>query len=127
MTFAQARRILVPAGLLAVLSLAPAVAGAGAAKPRKPKPVKKTVRIFDNYYEPAKLTVPRRSVIVWKWPVTTGDAHDVTLDKGPKGVRTFQSEVAASDYTFKRRLTKKGRYHIICTLHEEMTMDITVR
>jgi plastocyanin len=127
MTFAQVRRLALPAGLAALVTLAPAVAGAGAAKPRKPKPVTKKVKIFDNYYEPAKLTVPRGSTIVWQWPITTGDAHDVTLDKGPKGVRKFQSQVAASDYTFKRKLTKKGRYHIICTLHEEMTMDITVR
>ncbi|MBX5440226.1 MAG: hypothetical protein IRZ32_01725 [Solirubrobacteraceae bacterium] len=127
MTVARARRILLPAGLAALVTLAPAVAGAGAAKPRRPKPVTKRVQIHDNYYEPAKLTVPAGSTIVWEWPATTGDAHDVTLDKGPKGVRRFQSEVAASEYTFRRRLTKKGRYRIVCTLHEEMTMDIRVR
>jgi plastocyanin len=30
-------------------------------------------------------------------------------------------------YKFKRKLTVPGKYHIICTLHEEMEMDITVR
>lgn len=125
MTPAQVKRIALPAGLLALLSVAPAVAGAGAAA--KPRPVKKTVQVLDNYYEPAKLTVPKGSTISWKWPVTTGDSHDVTLGKGPKGVKKFQSEVAASEYTYRRKLTVAGRYHIVCTLHEEMTMDITVR
>jgi len=115
---------LTAAGAAALLALVPVTAGAGAAKK---KPVKKTVRIFDNYYEPAKLTVPKGSTIVWKWPTSTGDSHDVTLDKGPKGVRKFQSDIAASDFTYRRKLFKKGKYHIICSLHEEMTMDITVR
>ena len=109
---------------LALLALAPAV-DAGAAGKKKPKPL--TVGIFDNYYEPAKAKVPVGTKVVWKWPAVTGDSHDVTLDKGPKGVKKFQSPVAAAQFKYKRTLTKKGKYHIICTLHEEMTMDITVR
>jgi plastocyanin len=117
------QRFLVPASLLAALSLVPAVAaGAGGRKP-----VKKTVGVFDNSYEPAKLTVPKGSTIVWKWPADTGDSHDVTLKKGPKGVRKFQSDVAAAAYSYKRRLTVPGTYEILCTLHEEMTMKIVVR
>jgi plastocyanin len=124
---------LTAAGAAAMLALVPVTAGAGAspqahaAKKKHKKAVKKTVRIFDNYYEPAKLTVPRDSTITWKWPSSTGDSHDVTLDDGPKGVKKFQSDIAASDFSYKRKLTKKGTYHIICTLHEEMTMDIRVR
>jgi plastocyanin len=128
-------QLLTAAGVAALLVLAPVTAGAGASpqahvakkKHHKKKPVKKTVRIFDNYYEPAKLTIPRGSTVTWKWPVTTGDSHDVTLDKGPKGVKKFQSDIAASDFSYKRKFKKKGKYHIICTLHEEMTMDIRVR
>jgi plastocyanin len=115
---------LAAAGAAAALALVPVTAGAGAASK---KPVKKTVKIFDNYYEPAKLTVPVDSTITWKWPTDTGDSHDVTLDKGPKGVKKFQSDVAVAEYSYKRKLTKQGKYHIICTLHDEMTMDITVR
>ncbi|UGS34693.1 cupredoxin domain-containing protein [Capillimicrobium parvum] len=117
-------RCVAAAGAAALLALVPVTAGAGAASK---KPVKKTVDIFDNYYESAKLTVPVGSTITWKWPVDTGDSHDVTLKKGPKGVKKFQSDVAAAEYSYKRKLTKKGRYHIICSLHDEMSMDITVR
>ena len=49
-----------------------------------------------------------------------GDVHDVKLKSGPKGVKKFHSEPAATDYTFKRKLTVSGTYKIVCTLHEEM-------
>ncbi|HEU4658124.1 MAG TPA: plastocyanin/azurin family copper-binding protein [Capillimicrobium sp.] len=114
---------LTAATTLALLALAPAVDAGAAGK----KPVTKKVAIHDNYYEPAKLTVPVDSTIVWKWPAVTGDSHDVTLEKGPKGAKRFQSPVAAAAFTYKRKLTVPGRYHVVCTLHEEMTMDILVR
>jgi plastocyanin len=135
----KVQRLAAPAvAAVALAALVPAVAGAGAgagpgeqptptAQAAAKKPVKKTVRLFDNYYEPANLTVPKDSTIIWKWPDTTGDSHDVSLDKGPKGVKKFQSDVAASEFSYRRKLTKKGKYHIVCTLHEEMTMDIRVR
>ncbi len=65
----------------------------------------KKVGIFDNYYEPAKLTIPKGSTVKWQWPITTGDTHDVTLKKGPKGVKKFQSEIAASDYVYSKKFT----------------------
>jgi plastocyanin len=130
------QRIAFPLVAAALVALVPASAGAGAgagadaaaaAHARAKKPVKKTVGMFDNYYEPAKLTVPVGSTIVWDWPIDTGDSHDVTLKKGPKGVPKFASEIATSEYTYRRKLTKPGTYAILCTLHDEMTMTIVVR
>lgn len=114
--------IILVAGLtLATAAAVPAAAGGG-------KPQKKTVEIADNYYSPAKLTVNKGSTITWKWPDTTGDTHDVLLDKGPKGVKKFQSETAGSFYSYKQKLKVPGEYKIICTLHEqEMKMTIRVR
>lgn len=114
--------IIAVAGLTAAsVAAVPATAGGG-------KPQKRTVKIADNYYSPTKLTVNRNSTITWKWPDVTGDTHDVLLKKGPKGVKKFQSESAGSFYSYKRKLTKPGKYQIICTLHEqEMKMTITVR
>jgi plastocyanin len=51
----------------------------------------------------------------------------VKLKQKPKGAKRFWSDPAAVGYKFKRKLTVPGKYHIICTLHEEMEMDITVR
>jgi plastocyanin len=127
-------KIAASAVAVAAVALAPAAAGAGAATHKKKhhrhhhaKSVTKKVGIFDNYYDPAKLTIHKGSTVKWQWPVTSGDTHDVTLKKGPKGVKKFQSEIAASDYTYKHKFTVAGKYHIICSLHEGMTMDITVR
>ena len=88
---------------------------------------RKKVGVYDNYYLPNKLTVPKNSTIVWKWPAEVGDVHDVKLGKHPKGAKTFWSEPGASGYSFTRKLTIPGTYRIVCTLHEEMTMTITVR
>jgi len=92
-------------------------------------PAKKTVSLGDNYFAPKKLTVKRNTTVTWKWPgfEEAGDVHDVKLKSGPKGAKKFHSEQAAADYTFKRKLTVKGTYKIVCTLHEEMRMTIKVR
>jgi plastocyanin len=89
----------------------------------------KTVRIYDNYFLPDALKVARGSTVVWRWPGAdeAGDVHDVKLKSGPKGVKRFQSEAASTDFTFRRKLKVPGRYRIVCTLHAEMRMTITVR
>jgi plastocyanin len=87
----------------------------------------RTVKLFDNYFQPSKLTVNRGTRITWKWPEFPIDVHDVKLKSGPAGVRKFHSEPASSGYRFRRRLKQPGRYKIVCTLHEDMTMKIRVR
>lgn len=123
-------------GVAALVLAAPAQAGSG--------PMKKTVKMFDNYYGPSKLTITKGSTVTWKWPVEVGDSHDVKLTKKPKGAKftyttssgkkvtktTFQSPpFAAGPASFKvTGFTKPGKYHMICTFHEtEMQMDITVK
>lgn len=107
------------------LALAGAAILAAPATAAAPKP--RTVTIADNYYAPAKLAVKRGTRVVWRWPGEAGDVHDVKLRSGPKGVRRFQSEPASAGYSFRRTLNVAGRYRIVCTLHEEMAMTITVR
>jgi plastocyanin len=89
---------------------------------------KKTIRIGDNYYLPDAVKVKKGTVVTWRWPGfdAAGDVHDVKLKSGPKGVKKFHSEPAATDYSFKRKLKVPGRYKIVCTLHEEMRMTIRV-
>jgi plastocyanin len=107
----------------AALAAAPAPAGSA----KKKKGPTKTIKLGDNYYAPDKVTVRRNTTIVWKWPDLTSDGHDVALEKGPKGARKFASEEAAAAYSYKRKLTVPGTYKIICTLHDEMKMTITVK
>jgi plastocyanin len=113
------RRALLIAGVAAVAA-APAASPAVRAK-------RKVVTVNDNYYLPVRVTVPRGSTIVWKWPDDAGDVHDVKLTKRPKGVKAFQSEPGSAGYSFSRKLAVPGTYRIVCTLHEEMTMTVTVR
>jgi plastocyanin len=109
--------VIVPLAIAAALV---AAAPAAAPKPRK-------VTIADNYYAPSKLTVARETKVTWRWPGEAGDVHDVKLAKGPKGVKRFHSQPASAGFDFKRKLGKPGTYRIVCTLHEEMRMTITVR
>jgi plastocyanin len=90
------------------------------------KPVRKTVKVADNFYSPKRLTVPTNSTIVWKWSRLNGETHDVYLLRKPKGAKRFQSAPAATDYSFKRKLRKAGIYKLICTFHENMTMRVRV-
>ena len=105
---------------VALLRAAPAMAATGA---------KKTIKVEDNLYAPKTITVNRGTTVTWKWPGfdQAGDVHDVALKTGPKGVKKFHSDAAATDYSFKRKLTVPGTYKIVCTLHEEMRMTIRVK
>jgi plastocyanin len=90
-------------------------------------PKRKTVTIGDNFYLPMKVTLLQDGVITWKWPDDSGDVHDVKLKERPKGAKGFWSDPAAVGYEYKQRLKLPGRYHIVCTLHEDMEMDIVVK
>jgi plastocyanin len=111
------------AAALAATGLALAVVPAQAGKPKK-----RTVKVLDYYFSPAKMTLPRNTTVVWRWPAGGGDAHDVVLRKGPKGAKKFGSDVLVADESFKQKLSVPGKYLIVCTLHEEdMRQTITVR
>jgi plastocyanin len=107
----------------AALVAAACLTGAAAASGSSPKKVK----VGDDYYGPTHLTVKRGTKVKWVWLADNGDSHDVKLTKRPRGVKRFHSASAATDYSFTRKLTKKGTYKIVCTLHQDMTMTIKVR
>jgi plastocyanin len=114
--------------LLAVAGLAALAAGPAHAGPpaAKRKPQKKTVKVYDNYFGPTKLTVNAGSIVTWKWTELAADVHDVKLTKGPKGAKRFWSDPGAVGYAYKQRLTKPGTYRILCTFHEEDDMRMTI-
>ena len=87
----------------------------------------KRVKVGDDYYGPARLTVKPGTKVRWVWLAENGNSHDVKLVRAPHGVKRFHSASAATDYSFSRKLTKRGSYKIVCTLHQDMTMSIRVR
>jgi plastocyanin len=115
---------LLAAGVAAVAVIPAATAGGAAKKAPKPR----VVKVADDYFGPAKITgLSRNRVVQWRWLAVNGNTHDVKLQKGPKGFKRFHSDAATAYFSFKRKLTKKGRYVVICTFHEDMRMTITVK
>jgi plastocyanin len=111
-----------------LLGAAAVAAAPGLALATTPKGKTRTVSVNDNYYGPSKLTIHVGDTVRWRWDENATDVHDVKLATAPAGVKKFATEPLAAGDDFKRKLTKAGKYHIICTFHEEeMTMDITVK
>ena len=99
--------------MLAALTGGPALAGGG-----------KTIKLGDNYFvKPggATITVKRGTTVTWRW---SGSApHNVTVSRGPA---RFASRTQTRG-SFSRRLTKRGSYSLICTIHgPAMTMKLRV-
>jgi plastocyanin len=118
---------------VAAVSLVPAASAERAEPSAVPK---KTVQVRDYFFASGgkvlsldnRLTVRPDTYILWVWPHVGGDLHDVKLVRRPAGVKRFHSELAASDYRYRRKLTKVGRYRMICTLHpDQMVMNVRVR
>lgn len=115
-------------GAAALVAVAAAAVPGAQGAPAKKKPKTREVRISDNLFTPAKLTVDPGTKVKWVWPDDIGDTHDVTLREAPKGVKKFQSEPGAATYAYAQRLSRPGTYRLICTFHEtEMQMTIKVR
>ena len=117
---ARAAGVLLATGVAAAAVIPAASLGAS-------KPVRKTVKVGDDYFGPSKMTVSKGKTVLWKWLAANGNTHDVKLKKHPKGVKSFHSAPATSGYTYKKTLKVKGTYKVICTFHEGMTLTITVK
>jgi plastocyanin len=118
-----------PTAILACLAggamIVPAASGAG----HKPAPVVKKVKVADDYYSPTRLTIKKGSAVNWVWSPQNFQSHNVTLIKGPKGVKhsRFTSVDGTAGLHFKRTFTTPGTYHFECTIHPSMNIAVTVR
>lgn len=111
------RKVVLP--LAAAAALGAAVVPAVAAT--------KTVKVGDNYYVRDSgvptVTVRKGDRVTWRF---VGDSpHNVTVTKGPA---RFSSPVKTSG-TYSRKLTRKGLYTIVCTIHgaADQSMKLRVR
>jgi plastocyanin len=82
----------------------------------------KSVQVKDNKFVASSITVKKGTTVKWVWK---GEApHDVAVTKGPA---KFKSSVKTSG-SFSKKLTKKGTYSIVCTIHAPgMKMTIKVK
>ena len=105
-------RVAVPVALAAtVAAAAPATAGK----------VAKTVEVGTSYYAPAKATVKQGDTVRFRWNPSL-DMHDVNVKSGPA---KFSSPLQAAG-TYKKKLTKAGKYVLYCSQHEDMGMTLIV-
>jgi len=105
--------------LIAALALValPAFGGTAMAAP------KTTVKLGDNFFEPALKTVRRGTKVRFKW--IGGNPHNVTKRRGPGG--RFKSRTTSSrGVNFAKQFKKRGTYRLICTIHPR-TMRLTLR
>jgi plastocyanin len=116
------------AALIAVAFGVLATAGSADSHAKAAKP--KIVKVKDDFYTPDSVRVRKRGRVRWKWTPVFNN-HDVTLLKGPRGVkkRDFRSQTTSSpDYRFTRRFKKAGKYRFYCTVHPDvMRMKVVVR
>jgi len=80
----------------------------------------KSVSVKDNFFSPKTLTVGKNSTVKWVWK---GHApHNVTVTKGPV---KFHSSTKVSG-TFSKKMTRRGSYTLVCTIHSGMKMTLKV-
>jgi plastocyanin len=86
-----------------------------------------TVVVRDNEFVragTARPTVRVRAgtVVTWRW--ASRQSHNVTVRSGPQRFRS----PTRSEGTFRRRLVRRGRYRLGCSLHAPgMRMTLVVR
>ena len=103
------------------LLLLPVVAVAAVAASVLPAGAAGSIRLKANFFAPKSTTVKKGTTVTFRW---TGRApHNVTVVSGPA---KFHSRVQTSG-TYKRKLTKKGTYRIVCTIHPGMNLTLKVK
>lgn len=115
-----------PLAAVTAVALTGAVAApvAGAATHAKPKhkTVVKKVKVADDFYSPTKMTIKVGDKVNFVWAPMNVNTHNVTLVKGPKGVKKskFTSLSGSTQFHFERKFTVPGKYHFLCTIHPTM-------
>ena len=106
-------------------AIVPMSSGASTARPAKA--VVKKVKVADDFFTPTKLTIKKGNQINFVWQNTNYDTHNVTLRKGPRGVKhgKLTSINAVRGIRFQRTFLTPGTYHFVCTIHPG-TMNLTV-
>jgi plastocyanin len=129
------RALAIATALVAILALAmPATGVAGKGKKAK-------VTVNDDYYSTSKLKVKKDTKVSFKWDSMNLDTHNVTLKKGPKGVKTTKKPCAKGKVTkcnrsangaiginFAPTFNKPGTYLFNCTIHPDlMQLKVVVK
>jgi plastocyanin len=106
---------------VAALAAVPVAAGAQSGTTAATR----TVRVGDNWFVRERgvptVTVRRGGTVRWRW--TGRRPHNVTVARGPVKFRSRTQ----SRGTYTRRLTRRGTYTIICTIHGARDQSMRLR
>ena len=87
----------------------------------------KSVTVGDNYFVRASgvptVTVGRGDTVVWRF--RGGSPHNVVTTRAPSGA-SFRSPVKSSG-AYRRKLTRRGTYTIVCTIHSAADQKMTLK
>ena len=127
------RALTIATALVALLALALPASGVAAKTKR--------VKVGDDYFAPTKVTVKKNAKVKFKWLDDNINPHNVTLKKGPKGVKKKKkacthgkitkcnrSASGAIGIKFTPKFNKRGKYNFLCTIHPTtMKMKVIVK
>jgi plastocyanin len=123
-------RALTRIGVLAALvALAVgALAATGVANPLGKGSQPEKVKVLDDFFKPTNVKIKKNKKVKWKWGQDF-NSHNVTLKKGPKGVKKskFTSQTSSAEgFSFTKKFKKPGKYNFYCTIHPDV-MKMTVK
>jgi len=115
--------------LLALAALAVgALAATGVANPLGKGSQPEKVKVLDDFFKPTNVKIKKNKKVKWKWGQDF-NSHNVTLKKGPKGVKKskFTSQTSSAEgFSFTKKFKKPGKYNFYCTIHPDV-MKMTVK
>jgi plastocyanin len=115
---------------LALIALAVGALGATGVAANSAKSETEKVKVLDDFYKPNDVKIKKNDKVKWKWGQVFNN-HNVTLKKGPNGVKKgdFRSQTTGAEgFTFTKKFKKTGKYNFYCTIHPDtMTMKVTVK
>ena len=77
--------------------------------------------VDDNVFKPSSLTVKKNDTVRFRW---VGKApHNVVVTKGPV---KFRSSIQRSG-SYSKKITRRGTYTIVCTIHPGMKMTLRAK
>lgn len=83
----------------------------------------RNVTVGDTFFRSKTVTVKRNTTVKWTWRGVL--PHNVKVTSGPV---KFKSKTKGKGYSYSRKLTRKGTYRILCTIHPgvmRMTIKVT--
>jgi plastocyanin len=71
----------------------------------------KRVRVGDYFFQSKAVTIQSGDTVRWVW--VGQDRHNVAVTRGPREFRSGTKR----DGAYRKRLSRRGTYRYICTLH----------